>query len=198
LHALEAAGVPAVEALPYFGASITVDCDLSVSIAKLRALRLLWARLQELCGCAVAPIPVHAATSRRMMRGGDAEANLLRNIIAAAAAALGGADSILIHPHHASHGLVERQARRLSCNIHHLLIEEAHLRNVADAASGSGALEALTDALAERSWTEFQAIEREGGILASLRAGAFQARIAEMREGAADVPAAGEFAEALP
>jgi methylmalonyl-CoA mutase len=69
----------------------------------------------------------------------------------------------------------------LSRNIQRLLMEEARLHDVIDAASGSGAVEALTDSLAERSWAEFQYIEREGGILASLRTGAFQARIAELR-----------------
>jgi methylmalonyl-CoA mutase len=39
----------------------------------------------------------------------------------------------------------------------------------------------LTEALAERSWTEFQRIEREGGIVESLRAGALQERFARMK-----------------
>ena len=155
-------------------------------MAKIRALRLLWARLQEVCGAPFAPLPIHAATSRRMLGAADPETNLLRNTIAAAAAALGGADSILIHPHDAS--VQGAKARMLSRNIHRLLMDEARLHDVIDAASGSGAVEALTDSLAERSWAEFQSIEREGGILASLRVGALQARIAELRDAAALPP----------
>ena len=60
-------------------------------------------------------------------------------------------------------------------------MEESHLDRVADPGAGSGAIEALTDALAERAWAEFQTIEREGGIVESFRSGAFPARIAEAR-----------------
>lgn len=193
LRALDEADVHPGEALPYFGAAVAGDCDQFLTMAKIRALRLLWARLQEVCGAPFAPLPIHAATSRRMLGAADPETNLLRNTIAAAAAALGGADSILIHPHDAS--VQGAKARMLSRNIHRLLMDEARLHDVIDAASGSGAVEALTDSLAERSWAEFQSIEREGGILASLRVGALQARIAELR-GAAGTPSAAERAGA--
>ena len=42
-----------------------------------------------------------------------------------------------------------------------------------------------------RAWAEFQAIEREGGIVESLRAGAFQARIAKARAALVDAVASG-------
>jgi methylmalonyl-CoA mutase len=59
---------------------------------------------------------------------------------------------------------------------------ESQLWRVADPAAGSGAFEALTSELAERSWQAFQDIEREGGIVASLQAGKFQSRIAASRD----------------
>ena len=62
------------------------------------------------------------------------------------------------------------------------MIAESHLDFVADPACGSGAVEALTDALCEAAWSEFQAIEREGGILQSLAAGHLQERILAARE----------------
>jgi methylmalonyl-CoA mutase len=106
----------------------------------------------------------------------------LRNTLAAFAAGVAGADAITVLPHTTALGLPDPSARALARNIQHLLIEETHLHRVADPAAGSGAIEALTEALAERAWTEFQAIEREGGIVASLGAGAFPARIAEARD----------------
>jgi methylmalonyl-CoA mutase len=57
-------------------------------------------------------------------------------------------------------------------------MEESDLHRVADPTAGSGALEALTDQLAEHAWSEFQTIEREGGLVESLRMGLFQARVA--------------------
>ncbi|MBV8428172.1 MAG: methylmalonyl-CoA mutase, partial [Hyphomicrobiales bacterium] len=67
-------------------------------------------------------------------------------------------------------------------NLQHVLIEEAHLWRVMDPASGSGAFEALTQALAEKAWELFQEIEREGGIVESLTGGKLQGRIGAVNE----------------
>jgi methylmalonyl-CoA mutase len=85
-------------------------------------------------------------------------------------------------PHDAALGVSSPKARALARAMQHLLLEESHLAAVADPLAGAGAVEALTESLAERAWTEFQAIEREGGIAASLAAGLFQSRVAAARE----------------
>src|SRR5690606_32843387 len=59
-----------------------------------------------------------------------------------------------------------------------LLRDESHLGAVRDPLGGSYAIERATDLLAREAWTRLQAIEREGGLLASIRAGAVQARVA--------------------
>ncbi len=100
LRTLADAGIVPADALPLFGASVTVDRDLLLSIAKLRALRLLWARLLELCDAPATPLPVHAETSRRMLTRADAPTNLLRNTLAAFAGAVGGADAITVPAAH--------------------------------------------------------------------------------------------------
>ena len=99
LRALEGNGVPPEEALPFLGASVSVDQDVLVSIAKLRALQLLWARLQELCAAPATALTVHAETSRRMLAREDVVDNLLRNTLAAFAAGVGGATSISVLSH---------------------------------------------------------------------------------------------------
>jgi methylmalonyl-CoA mutase len=192
LHALDDADVAPADGATLFGASVAVDCEQFLSIAKLRALRLVWARLLELCEAPQALLAVHAETSRRMLTRGDPTTNLLRATLAAFAAGAGGADATTVLPHTAALGLADRNARALARNIQHLLIHEAHLHRVADPGAGSGAIEALTAALAERAWSEFQAIEREGGIVASLGAGAFRARIAEARAALRKEVAAGD------
>ena len=107
---------------------------------------------------------------------------MLRTTIAAFAAAVGGADSLLVVPHTAALQLPDGDARALARNLQHLLMEEAHLHRVMDPSAGSGAIEALTEALAEKAWTEFQKIESEGGIARSLGSGAFTSRIAKARD----------------
>jgi methylmalonyl-CoA mutase len=191
LRALAENGVSAEAALPQVAASLTVDRDQFVSVAKLRAMRLLWARLAELCGAPGVPLSIHGETSRRTLTRTDPHTNLVRTTIAAIAAALAGADTISVVPFDAALGLPGASARALARNTHHLLIEESHLHRVADPGAGSGLVESLTDALAETAWSEFQQLEREGGILESLAAGALQARIAEKREALAAEVASG-------
>ena len=55
-----------------------------------------------------------------MLTRADPHANLLRNTLAAFAAAAGGADSILVQPHTAALGLADPDARALARNIQHL------------------------------------------------------------------------------
>jgi methylmalonyl-CoA mutase len=181
LRALAVVDVGANAALPLFGAGISVDADVILSIAKLRALRLLWGRLQELCDVARTPLKVHAETSRRMLTRDELTDNLLRNTLAAFAAGVGGADSILVVPHTAAIGMADRNARALARNLQHLLMDESDLHSVADPGAGAGTIEALTDQLAARAWSEFQAIERDGGIIESLRGGRLPARSAAAR-----------------
>jgi methylmalonyl-CoA mutase len=59
-----------------------------------------------------------------------------------------------------------------------LMSGESHLDLVADPASGSGSVEALTEQLCQAAWREFQTIDGEGGILKSLLDGRIQNRIA--------------------
>jgi methylmalonyl-CoA mutase len=177
----EEARQPIVYAAPHIGFSIAVDQDQFLSIAKLRALRRLWARLQEACGIPASAATIHAETSMRMMTKKDCETNTLRTTIAAFAAAVGGADSLAVLPHTITHGLPDPFARRLARNTQLVLADESNLAFVADPGAGSGAIEALTDALCEAAWKEFQMLEKEGGILQSLVEDRFQQRIIAAR-----------------
>jgi methylmalonyl-CoA mutase len=72
-------------------------------------------------------------------------------------------------------------ARRIARNTQLVLLEESNLARVSDPAAGSGALEALTDALCHAAWTEFQVIEQAGGAWAALAEGMIQRKIAAVR-----------------
>ncbi|TIW78454.1 MAG: methylmalonyl-CoA mutase, partial [Mesorhizobium sp.] len=105
LRMFEKARQPLVYAAPYIGFALSVDQDQFLSMAKVRALRKLWARIQEACSIPASTASIHAETSYRMMTMADPETNILRTAIAAFAAATGGADSISILPHTIAHGL---------------------------------------------------------------------------------------------
>jgi methylmalonyl-CoA mutase len=131
---------------------------------------------------AAAAVPIHAETAWRMMSRRDPHSNILRTTSAAFSAAVGGADSIAVLPFDAISGAGEELARRLARNTQTILAEEAHLFRVADPAAGSGAVEALTAALAEAAWPRFQTIEAAGGVQGALAGGSLQRDIATVRK----------------
>lgn len=182
LRMFEEARQALVYAAPHIGFALSVDQDQFLSIAKIRALRKLWARVCEMCSIPPYWPTVHAGTSYRMMSAADPETNILRTTLAAFGAAIGGADSISILPHTTAHGLPDGFARRVARNQQLIMIGESRLDFVADPARGSGGVEALTDQLCEAAWNEFQRIEAEGGALASLAAGRIQSRIVAARQ----------------
>jgi methylmalonyl-CoA mutase len=181
LRALEARGVPLDEARRLIFFRLAADQDQFLTIAKFRALRKLWARVEEACGLAPEPAFVAAETAWRMMTKRDPHGNIVRGTIATLAAALGGADAITVLPFSAALGVPDSFARRIARNTQTILIEESNLHRVADPAAGSGAVEALTDQLCRMAWWVFQKIEQKGGLAEALRSGAMQRAVARVR-----------------
>ncbi|MCH9807954.1 MAG: methylmalonyl-CoA mutase subunit beta [Alphaproteobacteria bacterium] len=162
--------------------SFAIDADQFMGIAKLRAMRRLWARVEEASGIDAQPIRINAESAWRMMTRRDAWVNMLRSTVATFTAGIGGADSMTVLPHTQVLGLPDGFARRVARNTQSVLLEESNLYRVADPAAGSGGYEALTDELAQAGWSLFQELEAESGIVASLKAGGIQSRIASKRE----------------
>ena len=182
LRALDAAGVPPGEGRRALSFLLAADAEQILTIAKFRALRRLWAHVEESCGLVPEPIRLHGETSWRMAARRDPHTNLLRATLACVGAVLGGADGVTVLPFTAPLGLADPSARRLARNTALVLLGEAGLDRVADPAAGSGAVEALTEALCVEAWALFREIEREGGLAAALASGSWQARVAGARE----------------
>jgi methylmalonyl-CoA mutase len=182
LRALDAGGVPldAARGMIYF--RMAADADEFLTIAKFRAVRKLWARVEEACGLAPKPTSVAAETAWRMMTTRDPYVNMLRTTIAVAAAGLGGADNIAALPHTAALGLPDAFARRVARNAQLVLLEESNLARVADPAAGSGAIEDLTAKLCAAAWSLFQTYDKAGGAWAALAQGLIQRDVAAVRE----------------
>jgi methylmalonyl-CoA mutase len=160
---------------------LAADADQFLTIAKFRALRKLWARVEAACGLAPEPIVVSAETAWRMVTKRDPWVNMLRTTIAVFSAGLGGADSICVLPHTAALGLPDRFARRMARNAQLVLLEESNLAKVADPTAGSGGIEDLTQKLCVAAWSLFQDIERAGGAGAALEQGLIQSSVAATR-----------------
>jgi methylmalonyl-CoA mutase len=160
---------------------LTADADQFLTIAKFRALRKLFARVEQACGLQPEPIFISAETAWRMMTQRDPWVNVLRTTMATFAAGLGGADSVTVLPFTAALGLPDAFARRLARNTQLILLEEANLARVADPAAGSGGLEALTEQLCTAAWSLFQEIEAAGGAYAALQSNLIQRKVAATR-----------------
>jgi methylmalonyl-CoA mutase len=181
LRALEASGVPLDAARDMIYFRMSADADEFLTIAKFRALRKLWARVEDACGLAPKPTYVAAETAWRMMTRRDPYVNMLRMTIAVTAAGVGGADSIVALPHTAALGLSDAFARRIARNTQLILLEESNLAKVSDPAAGSGAIEDLTSKLCTAAWSQLQEIEGAGGAWAALERGFVQHKVAAVR-----------------
>src|SRR5450830_934334 len=181
LRALSGSGVPLDAARGMIHFRMSADADEFLTIAKFRALRKLWARVEGACGLAPIPAYVAAETAWRMMTRRDPYVNMLRMTIAVTAAGLGGADSITALPHTAALGLPDAFARRIARNTQLILLEESNLAKVADPAAGSGAIEDLTSKLCAAAWSQFQEIEAASGAWGALERGLVQRQVAAVR-----------------
>jgi methylmalonyl-CoA mutase len=182
LRAMEAAGIELDAARAAISFRLSADADQFLTLAKFRALRSLWARVEQACGLAPKPIFVNAQTAWRMLTQRDAYVNMLRATMATFSAGLGGANAITVLPHTLALGLPDPFARRVARNTQLVLLEESNLAKVADPAAGSGGIETLTRQLCEAAWALFQETEKAGGIFASLEQNLIQPRVAATRK----------------
>ena len=146
LRACEAAGLRPRAALAKIALGLAADADLFLTMAKLRAARMLVARVAEACGAAQRADKLHLAvtTSERMMARRDPWVNMLRTTAACAGAAFGGADAITVLPFTWALGRPDAFARRIARNTHLVLQEESALGRVIDPAAGAWSIEQLT------------------------------------------------------
>ena len=173
LEALQSAGISIDDAAAAIRFRVAIDQDYFAGIAKLRALRILWANVTSQYQVTTAKqcAAISAHTSTRMLSRLDTGNNLLRTTIACAAAALGDADSVTLEPYIIDADSDAAQVRRSTRNVALVLEHESGLRRVQDPLGGSGFIESLTEQYAAAGWQLFQDMENRGGIVAAMREG---------------------------
>lgn len=182
LRALESHNVPLEAARGMVYGRLAADADQFLTMAKFRALRLLWARVEESCGLTPKPLFIAAETAWRMLTQRDAAVNMLRATMATFSAGLAGANSISVLPHTLALGLPDSGARRIARNTQLVLLEESNLAKVTDPAAGAGGIEALTRELCEAAWLQFQDIEAASGVFHALGNNLIQPKVAATRK----------------
>jgi len=161
--------------------SLTIGPDFFVEIAKIRSVRVLWARVVEAFGGSnnAQKIKLHVRTGLNNKTQNDPYVNMLRTSMEALGGAIAGIDSLCIGHFDETRRLPDTFSRRISRNTHLILQEECELTGVVDPAGGSWTIEWLTDKIGQAAWSFFQEIESTGGIERALGLGFIQEKIAE-------------------
>jgi len=166
---------------------LTTGSDFFVEIAKIRAMRVLWANIiMEFGGNEDSQKLNLYVRSLEMNKSNlDVYVNLLRNTTEALAGIIGGCDTIEINSQFTIHNsqLSENLefSERVTRNTQLVLAEECMLKEVSDPAGGSYYIEELTSEIAKKSWGLFQDVEKRGGILEALKLGFPQDEVAKIR-----------------
>ncbi len=165
-----------------------------MEIAKLRAARILWAKIAEAYGVETssARIRIHSVSSQWNMTLYDPHVNMLRGTTEAMSSILGGADLVNVLPYDYPNGKGKVFSDRIARNVQIILREEAYFDQVADPASGSYYIESLTDSLAEKSWDLFCEVESMGGFRKAFAAGWIQEKVEISRKKKTDRASSGK------
>ena len=164
---------------------IPIGMSFFMEIAKLRAARMLWARVTDAFGVKdrdARKMRIYTRTSLWHQTKYDPYVNMLRSTIEAMAAIIGGTDTMYTAPFDEIVSTPGTFSKRIARNLQVILREEARLGHVADPAAGSYYVETLTHALAAHAWETFQEIERQGGYIAAATSGFLQDGIARTAE----------------
>lgn len=158
--------------------TVSVGSNYFFEIAKIRALRLLYATIANLYNC---PVNCHilAIPSKRNKTIYDYNVNMLRTTTECMSAILGGADTVANLPYDSIYQKSNEFGERISRNQLLILKAESYFDTVSNASDGSYYIEALTKELAEKALSLFKDIEKNGGFLSQLKEGTIQKKIKE-------------------
>lgn len=147
-----------------------------MEIAKLRAARMLWAKIAEAygAGAEVSKININARTTIYNQTRLDPYVNMLRGTTEAFSAIAGGVSSLELRPFDEAYGIPDEFSRRMARNTQIILKEESHLNELIDPAGGSYYVESLTDEVAQKAWALFAETEESGGFIKALTEGKIQ------------------------
>lgn len=153
-----------------------------MEIAKMRAARMLWAKLMKSLGAKnpkSLALRTHSQTSGWSLTEQDPFVNVARTAIEAMGAALGHTQSLHTNALDEAIALPTDFSARIARNTQLFLQEETSICKVIDPWGGSYYVEALTDALMHKAWAHIQETESLGGMAKAIETGVPKMRIEE-------------------
>ena len=153
-----------------------------MEIAKMRAARMLWAKLVKQFNPKnpkSLALRTHSQTSGWSLTEQDPFNNVARTCIEAAAAAFGGTQSLHTNALDEAIALPTDFSARIARNTQIYLQEETHITKTVDPWAGSYYVESLTNEIAEKAWQLIEEVEELGGMTKAIEAGIPKLRIEE-------------------
>jgi len=158
-----------------------IGMNFFMEVAKLRAARLLWARLMDRHFQPNEPrskmLRTHCQTSGVSLTGKDPYNNIIRTTIEAMAAVLGGTQSLHTNSFDEALALPTDFSAQIARNTQLVLKEETGIPNVVDPMGGSYYIESLTHALATHAQALIDEVEELGGMTKAVESGMPKLRI---------------------
>jgi len=159
-----------------------IGMNFAMEVAKLRAARLLWARLIKQFNPdsdKSLSLRTHCQTSGWSLTAQDVFNNVARTCVEAMAATQGHTQSLHTNALDEALALPTDFSARIARQTQLFLAEEAGTNRVIDPWGGSYYIERLTHDLAARAWSHIQEVEAEGGMAKAIEAGIPKMRIEE-------------------
>ncbi|MGC5010598.1 methylmalonyl-CoA mutase [Streptosporangium sp. DT93] len=159
-----------------------IGMNFFMEVAKLRAARLLWARIVSGFGAKnprSLSLRTHSQTSGWSLTAQDVYNNVVRTCVEAMAATQGHTQSLHTNALDEALALPGEFSARIARNTQLLLQQESGTCRVIDPWGGSYYVERLTHELAERAWAHIEEVEAAGGMARAIDAGLPKLRIEE-------------------
>jgi len=159
-----------------------IGMDHFTEIAKLRAARVLWARIVKSFGPKdprSMALRAHAQTSGWSLTAQDVFNNVTRTCVEAMAAVLGHTQSLHTNAYDEALALPTDASARVARNTQIYLQKETGITHVVDPWAGSHVVEGLTHELMHAAWAHIREVERLGGMARAIESGLPKRRIEE-------------------
>jgi methylmalonyl-CoA mutase len=159
-----------------------IGMDHFTEIAKLRAARMLWAKIVKQFNPKNQKslvLRTHCQTSGWSLTEQDPFNNVARTTIEAMAAAFGGTQSLHTNALDEAIALPTDFSARIARNTQIYLQEETHITKTVDPWAGSYRVEELTENIANKAWELIQEVEKLGGMTKAIEKGIPKMRIEE-------------------
>jgi len=182
VRAAIARGLPVDDFAPRLSFFFNIGMNFFMEIAKLRAARLLWARLMaqfEPKKPGSLALRTHCQTSGVSLTEQDPYNNVIRTTIEAMAAVLGGTQSLHTNAFDEALALPTPFSARIARNTQLVIAEETGIPKVIDPLGGSYYIESLTQSVAAEAMKLIDEVEAMGGMTKAIEAGLPKLRIEE-------------------